>query len=91
MVPVIVDPAGRRAQTGEGRDARGIASGCGTVGLLKECPACCQAFDVWRLDRVILVEHRRPVVHVINGDEEDVHFRGGSFRIRFRLLCALHT
>ena len=35
VVPVIVDPAGRRAQTGEGRGARGSASGCGAVGILK--------------------------------------------------------
>ena len=49
-----------------------IARGHGTIRFGKERPSSREPFQIRCLNRVIVVEQRRPVVHVIKGDEQDV-------------------
>ena len=71
-IAVAVDTAGCRPKAGHDRCARWVASGRGAVGAGAEATARREAFQVRGLDRVALVEQRRPVVHVIDSDEQHV-------------------
>lgn len=69
---VPVDPGGGRAQSGEGRRPRRIASRRGAVGTPERGAAAREAPQVGHPDRGALVEQLDPVVQVIDDDEQHV-------------------
>jgi len=79
-VLVSVHAARRGMQAGKNRCARGVAGGCDAIRAAEEGAAGGQAFQVGRLDRVIRIEQGGPVVHVVDGDKQDIRplVGGGS-------------
>ena len=75
---VAVNTGSGRGQAGEDRRARRIACRHRAIGPGKERATLRETFQVGSLDRVLVVEQRRPVVHVVNGDEQDVRPFAGS-------------
>ena len=59
-------------ETGENRCAGWIAGGRNAISPIEENTFCGEAFHVRRFDRVVGIEQSRPIVHVIDSDEENV-------------------
>src|SRR5210317_1745281 len=74
--PIVIHPRGGGPQAAHDGGSRRVATGGCTVSSVKECTAGSEPLQVWRLDRVVLIKQGRPVVHVINGDKQNIRFTG---------------
>src|SRR5205823_4619679 len=77
---VSINPGGGWPQTRDERDARRIAQRRGAIGVSEKHSAFCEPVDIRRLSLWMAAHHANPIVHVIDGDEQNFWFRGAGLR-----------